>query len=221
MIVGLEGVSAMTSAVLVESAVVLVPMMSPRFARPLWRQWAPSLVALAGIVLLVGGGGEPCAADAAATPAAVALSLFSAGMFAAHTVRTDEYDDVEPVTQALGQVGVAAGLDVLYLASCADTSTAWLDAAAGGPQLAHLLLAAGWCGVVTCAFTTWAQSYAQQAFSTTTAALAYALDPVFAALFAALLLHESLDGAQALGGALVVAANLAADAPAGGGDARC
>ena len=43
-----------------------------------------------------------------------------------------------------------------------------------------------------------------QAFSASTAALAYAMEPLFAALFAAAILHESIHELQLLGGALVV-----------------
>ena len=53
-------------------------------------------------------------------------------------------------------------------------------------------------------------SYAQQAFPASTAALAYAMEPLFAALFAAAILQESLHWLQLLGGALVVAANVVA-----------
>ena len=42
------------------------------------------------------------------------------------------------------------------------------------------------------------------AFSASTAALAYAMEPLFAALFAAAILHESIHELQLLGGALVV-----------------
>ena len=50
------------------------------------------------------------------------------------------------------------------------------------------------------------QPHASQAFSASTAALAYAMEPLFAALFAAAILHESLHELQLLGGALVVLA---------------
>ena len=46
--------------------------------------------------------------------------------------------------------------------------------------------------------------HAPQAFSASTAALAYAMEPLFAALFAAAILHESIHELQLLGGALVV-----------------
>lgn len=215
MVVGLEGISATASAVLVESAVVLVPLMTNRPAAvPLWQHCGPSVVAMGGITLLVGStgptGAEPIGLHSGMS---VVFSLLSAGFFAAHTMRTDEYGDVEPTEQALGQLLVAFVCDALYLAASSDATAGWLEAASL-PHLNHLLLAVGWCGVVTCALTTWAQSHAQQAFSTTTAALAYALDPVCAALFATTLLHEEMGTAQMAGGALVVLANLAAALPA-------
>jgi hypothetical protein len=46
--------------------------------------------------------------------------------------------------------------------------------------------------------------HASQAFSASTAALAYAMEPLFAALFAAAILHESIHELQLLGGTLVV-----------------
>ena len=68
----------------------------------------------------------------------------------------------------------------------------------------RLALAACWNGVFVVGATTWAMSFAQQAFSASTAALAYAMEPLFAALFAAAILHESIHELQLLGGTLVV-----------------
>ena len=67
-------------------------------------------------------------------------------------------------------------------------------------------MAACWNGVFVVGATTWAisLSYAQQAFSASTAALAYAMEPLFAAVFAALILQESIHQLQLLGGGLVV-----------------
>ena len=47
-------------------------------------------------------------------------------------------------------------------------------------------------------------------FPASTAALAYALEPLFAALFAAMFLGEDLSVLQLLGGALVISANIVA-----------
>jgi drug/metabolite transporter (DMT)-like permease len=235
-IVGLEGISATESAVLVESAVVLVPLFVRRPPDvPVWKHWGPSVIAMLGISLLVGIGGEPAVAEpllsgnpqigdassslaaatfdastAAEAPMAVAISFLAAASFAGHTTRTGEYDDVGSTTQALGQILVATILDAVYLlASSLEATTTWLSSATW-PQLYELLLVAGWCGVVICGFATWAQSYAQKVYSNTQAALAYALEPVFAAAFAAFVVDEHLGSLQAAGGALVVLANLVA-----------
>ena len=56
--------------------------------------------------------------------------------------------------------------------------------------------------------TTWAMSYAQQAFSASTAALAYAMEPLFASVLAASILHDTLGLDQLLGGALILGANI-------------
>ena len=59
--------------------------------------------------------------------------------------------------------------------------------------------------------TTWAMSFAQQAFPASTAALAYAMELLFAALFAA---GESIHLLQLLGGGLAVLATVVASGSA-------
>eukprot|EP00962_Isochrysis_galbana_P027769 scaffold8738_cov146-Isochrysis_galbana.AAC.3 len=88
-------------------------------------------------------------------------------------------------------------------------SRQWLGTAGHGPTR-HLLMAASWNGVVVVGATTWAMSYAQQAFSASTAALAYAMEPVCAALIAIVALGDVLAPLQMLGGGLVILANIAA-----------
>ena len=53
-------------------------------------------------------------------------------------------------------------------------------------------------------------SYAQRSFPASTAVVAYAMEPLFAALFAALFLSEALGPIQLVGGMLIVAANVVA-----------
>ena len=55
--------------------------------------------------MLQGGG---LLQEAAMRP--VALSLFSAACFAAHTVRTDAYADIAPLEQACAWLGLGPGL---------------------------------------------------------------------------------------------------------------
>ena len=63
-------------------------------------------------------------------------------------------------------------------------------------------------GVFIVGATTWAMSHAQRAFTASVAVLAYAMEPLFAALFAAAFLHDSLSAMQVIGGALIVGANI-------------
>ena len=56
--------------------------------------------------------------------------------------------------------------------------------------------------------TTWGMSYAQRSFKASTAATAYAMEPLFAALFAAVVLHEAFGPLQVCGGLLIVSANV-------------
>ena len=76
--------------------------------------------------------------------------------------------------------------------------------------LHHLLIAASWNGIMIVGATTWAMSYAQSVFRASTAALCYAMEPLFAAIFAAAFLHEGMGPLLLLGGALIVAANVIA-----------
>ena len=80
--------------------------------------------------------------------------------------------------------------------------------------LHHLLIAASWNGIMIVGATTWAMSYAQSVFRASTAALCYAMEPLFAASFAAVVLHDHFGPWQLLGGALVVGANMLAGARA-------
>ena len=51
-------------------------------------------------------------------------------------------------------------------------------------------------------------SFAQRSFRASTAAVAYAMEPLFAAIFAAGMLHESLTPLTIAGGVLIIAANV-------------
>ena len=67
-------------------------------------------------------------------------------------------------------------------------------------------LAALWCGTATCGYTMWAQSFGQAAVRPAQANLVYTSQPLFSALFAALLLGETLSTQGLVGATAVVAA---------------
>ncbi|MDQ3459626.1 MAG: DMT family transporter [Deinococcota bacterium] len=73
------------------------------------------------------------------------------------------------------------------------------------------LLAIAYLAAFATALSTWLQTLAQRVVPAYAAALIFALEPVFAALFAYLLLAETLSAQGWLGGALVVLAMVAAE----------
>ena len=147
----------------------------------------------------------------------VVCSLASAACYALHTMRLSEYGDVDATMQATGQVAVNAALDLLampiaaMLAGVSSTPSPlrWLRKAPP-TAISRLLQAATWNGVVIVGATTWGMSYAQRAVRASTAVVAYAMEPLFATIFAAAFLHEGVGPLLLLGGALIVAANVIA-----------
>jgi len=220
-LLGLQGTTATVNAVLVQASVVIVPLFdsaeapvrkASRLAIVVARL-LPSLIALGGVIVLTSAPSAEGAGTELKQEATMGMvfSLVSAVCYALHTMRLSEYADVDATAQAAGQVLVNALLDVAAMPVAAMLTTAneggWL-ASASREALRRLALAACWNGVLVVGATTWAMSFAQQAFSASTAALAYAMEPLFAALFAAAILHESIHELQLLGGALVVLANV-------------
>ena len=264
-LLGLNGTSATSNAILVQSSVVIVPLFEAirqqrderghrsasgvvtasdasgeraegdarHGGAPTWfRRCLPSLLALGGIASITvapqllsatsGGGGRRLEAataveEEAETLFGVMCSLASAGFYALHTVRLSEYCDVDPTVQATGQVAVNAVLDLLAtpvaaLAAGVSSSPSplrWLRKAP--PTALHRLMeAAAWNGVVVVGATTWGMSYAQQGVRASTAVVTYAMEPLFATVYAAAFLHESIGPLLLLGGGLIIAANVIA-----------
>jgi drug/metabolite transporter (DMT)-like permease len=74
--------------------------------------------------------------------------------------------------------------------------------------LAPAITAILWTGLVTCAYTIYAQSFGQSRVNPTDANLIYTIQPLCTALFAWVLLGESLGPAGYIGGALIGSAVL-------------
>jgi drug/metabolite transporter (DMT)-like permease len=78
--------------------------------------------------------------------------------------------------------------------------------AAGTVPKSAILSALGatlWTGLVTCAYTIFAQSYGQRRVGPTDANLIYSIQPIYTALFAWFLLGETMGPAGVVGGALI------------------
>ena len=234
---GLRGTSATTNAILVQSSVVVIPIIDeyrsrlPSHGRT--HRLMPSLVALAGVVILSGAPPfmnvkpqemhDPAVIVESREAShdytmGVFFSLVSASCYAAHTLRISDYDDMDVTVQATGQLTVNALLDVLavwvvtFFWGAHNGPLHWLRRSHGAGDHAALDLVAAsvWNGVFVVGATTWAMSYAQRVFCAPTAALVYAMEPLFAALFASVLLQEHVGMLQIAGGALIVAANVLA-----------
>lgn len=209
---GLQNTTASINAILVQASVVIVPLLEAAPANMGSRAAAmvakllPSALALGGVVMLTVAPSEGQKQDDPTM--GILMSLCSAACYALHTIRLSEYGDVDATVQAAGQVLVNTGLDVLAM-PLSPASAQWV-LLGGRIALRRLAIAATWNGIMVVGLTTWAMSYAQQAFAASTAALAYAMEPVFAAMMAAIGLNEILTSPQMFGGALVVGANIVA-----------
>ena len=208
--VGLQLTSASRSAFLLYLNVKLVPVLAfLLYGRQIAaRTWASAAVAVAGTTLLSFDGTPPCAGDG--------WSLAAALTSAAFILRLERYSSRFD----------AAALNAATLATTAALCAGWaLTAAAfdsavpGAAELPATLarqaeLMAGqapallYLSLVTTALANWLQALGQKSVSAQDAAIVYALDPVYGALFAAALLGERL-GPQGLAGAALVLAGVA------------
>jgi drug/metabolite transporter (DMT)-like permease len=159
--------------------------------------------------------------DPSQTTFGVLCSLASAVFYALHTLRLSEYGDVEATVQATGQVAFNAVLDLVAVPISSilagGNCLQWLTHA-NMSAIHRLGIAAVWNGVFIVGATTWAMSYAQRKLPASQAVLAYALEPLFAAVFAATFLHDAIGPLQAAGGILIVAANMLMACRSPGGD---
>ncbi|KAJ1459459.1 hypothetical protein M885DRAFT_511434 [Pelagophyceae sp. CCMP2097] len=207
--VGLETTTATRSAFLLYLNVKLVPLClwGLEGVRPTPAVLASAFTALAGTALLVADaspGGAPlglCVGDAWSVAAALASALF--------IVR-------------LGKLGTsdvsAAGLTAASAWTTAALAAAWYGATAWSaddfswtadfvaPQVStNFILAALYLGAVPSALCGYLQTLAQRQVPASRAAIIYATDPLWAALFASAFLGEAL-GPRGFAGAGLIAA---------------
>ena len=82
----------------------------------------------------------------------------------------------------------------------------------GGLTNSHAVLATLYLALFSTVFAFWAQATAQTKLGPTEAAILFSLEPVVAAVLSVFWLKEPMSGRQALGGALIVAAMIVAEA---------
>jgi drug/metabolite transporter (DMT)-like permease len=198
--IGLQHISSNRSAFLTSLNVLMVPLLGVLFGNRLsWRVVLAGAMACCGIALMSWDGGADAFADAATVASAAAYALYvlllsaRAGRHAAPSLAATQIVWMA-VLGCLWMLVDAHGTDRMQtLASRLHADVAW--------GLAYL-------GIVATACMLFLQARAQRQVSADKAALIYAMEPVFAALFAWIGLSEGLTLRAALGAALVVLAVL-------------
>ena len=216
--VGLETTSASRSCFLLYLNVKLVPIFSSIFLdREIpFPTWVSAATALLGTALVANDGSPPVIGDAWSFAAAVASAIFILRLEAL----APKYDPRELNATSLASVAV---LCACWFFFGALLHTAGSDVA---PEINQLLAASShvfaetkdllitsgpavlYLSVVTTALCNWLQTIGQTRVGAEQAALIYALDPVWGALFARILCGDELGAQGITGGALIVAAAL-------------
>lgn len=195
--------SASRSAFLLYLNVKLVPL----FARLLYGRpirattWASAAFALLGTTLLTYDSAPPTIGDAFSIAAAAASALF--------ILRTEAAARAKDVTPSI--------LNAVTLTSVSMLMGIWTGVAAFSqfgfdlphiatrflPSSSNAMAAVAYLAFVTTALCNYLQAIGQRGVSAERAAVVFAMDPVYGALFAWLLLGESL-GTQGITGALII-----------------
>ena len=193
---GLQFISSNRSAFLTSLNVLMVPLLNRAFGNPLsWRVVAAAMLACVGIGLMSWDGGAHLVADVSTILSAAAYALYVI-LLSARAGRHDAR------TLAATQIVCMAVLGWLWM----------LGAAHGNDRMATLyvrlnaeiLWGLAYLGLIATAGMLFLQARAQRHVSADKAALIYAMEPVFAALFAWVWLHEGLSLRAALGAVLVM-----------------
>ena len=195
---GLQTISSNRSAFLTSLNVLMVPLLGLAFGNAWsWRVVQASVLACAGIALLSWEGGSNLAADAA--------TVFGAAGYALYVIVLSQRAGRHPASAlAATQTAWMALLGCLWmLANAVNTDLLQTLPARLSPEI---LAGLAYLGVVATAGMLFLQAVAQRHVSADKAAVIYAMEPVFAALFAWWWLAEALTVVAAIGGAMVVVA---------------
>lgn len=191
--VGLEHTSASRSAFITALNVVLVPLLLSLAGRRVGGVWLSALLALLGVAFLSYDPRQP------PLNAGDLWTLLTALAYALYIVRLEVHAKAVPSLPltAIQVLGTA-----LFALPWALAQGVRLE---GVPWGAVLYL-----GVAATALTTWLQTWGQGHVPASQAAILYTLEPVWATLFAFLVLGERLGPSGLLGAALVLLATLQA-----------
>jgi drug/metabolite transporter (DMT)-like permease len=193
---GLQFISSNRSAFLTSLNVLMVPLLGVVFGNTLsWRIVLAALLACAGIGLMSWDGGGNLLADAATVAGALGYALYVIVLSA----RAGKHAARDLAATQIVWMAVLGGLWMLVDAIGTDRQQTL-----GGRLNAEILWGLAYLGIVATAGMLFLQARAQAHVSADKAALIYAMEPVFAALFAWIWLSEGLTLRAALGGAVVV-----------------
>ena len=220
---GLGTIPADRGAFLVQTTTLVVPLLQALseggLASVPRRTWAACVLAFVGVLLMsaeldVAGG----LSMGLSFGLGDLLVLASALLYSVHVLRLSALASGIPALRlSLAKACSEGGYSLLLLGGLAllpalpisqeigvfAQTFAQLDA---GAQFT-LAASAAWCGVVTVAYTIWAQSYGQSGgISPTEANLVYTTQPLWSAAFAWLLLGELLTPSEVAGGLVIGAA---------------
>lgn len=195
---GLEFISSNRSAFLTSLNVLMVPLLGIVMGERLrWNILLCALMALVGIGLMSWEGGSNLLADASTVLGALAYAVYV-------IVLSQRSKKHQPRQLAATQIFCMALFGVLWM----------LLLARGTDQLGTLYARLNWeivlgltyLGIVATAGMLFLQAVAQRYVSADKAALIYAMEPVFAAMFAWVWISETLTVQAAIGAGLVVGA---------------
>ena len=198
--VGIQYTTAGKAGFITALYVVLVPLCGLALGKkPGALVWAGVALACAGLYLL-------CVTDGFSLGRGDALVLGCAFGFTAHILVIDRFAaDTDGVVFSIVQFAVAGTLSCIVMAF---TETPTLPAIAGAaPSILY-------AGILSCGVGYTLQIIGQKRVDPTVASILLSLESVFAALFGALILRETLSAREALGCALMFAAIVLAQLPA-------
>lgn len=197
---GLQFISSNRSAFLTSLNVLMVPLLGLAFGgRLTWTALAAAAMACAGIGLMSWEGGGNLAGDAATIVCALAYALYV-------IVLSQRAARHEAKHLAATQIAVMAILATAWMLLQPAETLATLHARAM-PHVTTLL----YLGAVATAGMLFLQAVGQRRVAAEKAALIYALEPVFAALFGWMWLGELLGWRGVAGGAIVIGALVLAE----------
>lgn len=201
---GLQFIASNRSAFLTSLNVLMVPLLGLLVGgRPSWLIFLAAALACGGIAMMSYDGEADLWADAATLLAALAYAVYTMGMSARARLH-------RAVHLACAQVWCMALMGLAWMFLDSGPARVW-----SLPGLIHLevLLGLLFLGALASAATFFLQALAQTHVSAEQAAIIYAMEPVFAALFAWIYLAEAMTPMAQAGAVVVVVAVVLSQRP--------